>query len=113
MRSINSTRKESHSSHLIPLTLTSPNFPRHIENLLNPRLNVALTDGEDHAINISPPTATQGEGSQKCSATIRAVGVTSSFEDEEMVPEAALEVGLMKDPKSQEIAHLWDLVKTV
>ncbi|ERM97955.1 hypothetical protein AMTR_s00117p00083800 [Amborella trichopoda] len=70
--------------------MTSPNFPRNLEIRLNPELTATIKGSADHAIDIP-----------------RSVVVHKTEEDE------AIETVLMKDRKSQEIAHLRELVARI
>ncbi|ERN19814.1 hypothetical protein AMTR_s00064p00171110 [Amborella trichopoda] len=91
-------------SHLISLTMASPKFPCHLETRLSPHLTTPFLGSEERSVNIPPPIDAHGESNRKSLANLKSMSISS--EDEEDVPEAALEVGLMKDVNSQEIAHL-------
>ncbi|ERN10556.1 hypothetical protein AMTR_s00028p00038190 [Amborella trichopoda] len=88
--------------------MTSPKFPCHLETRLNPHLTAPILGSEEHSVNIPPPIVAQGESSRKHPTNSKSMSI--SFEDEEDIPEATLEAGLMKDLKSQEIVHLREVV---
>ncbi|ERN04681.1 hypothetical protein AMTR_s00076p00146020 [Amborella trichopoda] len=88
--------------------MASPKFPRHLETCLNPHFIGPILCSEEHSVNIPPLITAQGESSRKRSTTLKTMSISS--EDEEDVREASLKVGLLKDPKSQENAHLREVL---
>ncbi|ERM97059.1 hypothetical protein AMTR_s00122p00101070 [Amborella trichopoda] len=76
--------------------MASPKFPRHLENRLNPHLNTPILGIEEHSVNFPPPIVVKGKSHKRPTYS---KSMSISFEDEEDVSEAALEAGLMKDPK--------------
>ncbi|ERN06857.1 hypothetical protein AMTR_s00005p00241800 [Amborella trichopoda] len=86
--------------------MTSPVLPHHLSISLNLEITVAIQGDEGHAIDI-PSAITPGL------ASFYILGLVSSSDEgvpKNEVHEAALEAGLIKDVKSQEIARLQDLV---
>ncbi|ERM98929.1 hypothetical protein AMTR_s00114p00116720 [Amborella trichopoda] len=99
---------EKSTSHHI---MSSLNFPRQLSISLNPNRITVIKGSRDHTIDIPRPI-TGGESSQKQPPNFQVVGIASSSskELEEGALEAALEAELRKDPNSEKIAHLQELV---
>ncbi|ERN10485.1 hypothetical protein AMTR_s00161p00053960 [Amborella trichopoda] len=84
--------------------MASPKFPRHLETRLNPHFTDPILGSEVHCVNIPPPVVAQGESSRKRHANSKFMSISS--EDDEDIPEAALEADLMKAECAKEALSL-------